>query len=121
MDNSPKLVIPLSKKRSHSQILLNVEELENTEMYKKCRSLSTSKLQEDTRNHTKMSYWSVKLLYRSTDTILVLCALIFIISSISSIILWMYGLNWVKNQSILKQQNFSNSEYMGDLNLMKMI
>ena len=35
---------------------------------------------------------SLELLFRITDIVLVICAVIFVISSIASIVCWMYGL-----------------------------
>ena len=39
---------------------------------------------------------SLELLYKITDIVLVICALIFIISSVASIMLWVCGLIWME-------------------------
>ena len=44
---------------------------------------------------TSYSSTSLELLYKITDIVLVICAVVFIISSVTSIMLWVCGLIWM--------------------------
>ena len=96
METSSRLLNPLAERRARSHLVLNVEELETAGTLRKWKSVPDSNLNNDIRKSSTSPFWSLELLYKITDVILVICALTFIISSIASIILWLYGLPWVK-------------------------
>ena len=96
METSSRLLNPLAERRACSHLVLNVEELETEGTLRKWKSVPDSNLSNGSRKSNSSSLWSLELLYKITDLILVISALIFIISSIASIILWLYGLPWVK-------------------------
>ena len=54
-------------------------------------SISDSNVRNHTTYNTRRPWFSLELLYKTTDTVLVICGVIFIGSSIASIVLWMYG------------------------------
>ena len=66
-----KTLKPLSRKRSNSDggALFNV------------------------KYSSRSSWFSLELLYTITDIVLVICAVVFIVSGVASIVLWIYGLN----------------------------
>ena len=59
-------------------------------------SISDLTLENDTKYDIRRSWFSLELLYKTTDIVLVICGVIFIGSSIASIVLWMYGFSWGK-------------------------
>ena len=61
----------------------------------KKRSKFVSNLQNHTRIDTRNDDCSLEILYKTTDIVLIICAVVFIISSITSVILWLYGCPWV--------------------------
>ena len=92
MQLSPGLLKPLPTRRAYSHLALNVEEFETSGTVRRRLSVSTPNLERHASSETPSSFWSLELLYKITDVVLVICAAIFIISSISSIIIWWYGL-----------------------------
>ena len=71
------------------------------------RLMSYSGEQINTSYNTPSSWFSLELFYKITDIVLVICAAVFIISSITSIVLWMYGFPIWRNSE--KQITFQNS------------
>ena len=62
--------------------------------------------QINTTYNTPSSWFSLELLYNITDIVLVICAAVFIISSITSIVLWMYGFPiWRNSEKTITFQN----------------
>ena len=71
------------------------------------RSASHSGLPESdicSSNNTRISSYKLEILYKTTDIVLLICAVLFIISSIASIVLWVYGIHWGE----MKSPNWSN-------------
>ena len=55
---------------------------------------SDSEVQNHTTYNRRTSWFPLELLFKTTDIVLVICAAVFIISSIVSITIWMYGFPW---------------------------
>ena len=101
MENSLRPPKPHQNERSLSYtcIALDIEDPrtlgENPRTtFGKKRSKSVSNLQNHTRNDTRNDDCSLEILYKTTDIVLITCAVVFVISSITSIILWLYGFPW---------------------------
>ena len=102
METSLRLPEPNSngRFRAHSCIALGIEDPDTLERQRckilgKKRSRSDSSLQNNKTNDTRSESCSLEILYKTTDTVLIICAALFIISSITSVILWLYGIPWV--------------------------
>ena len=102
MENSLRPPEPhLSKRfRAHSCIELDIDDPRSLgekpgRALKKQRSKSDSILQNTTSNDTGSDVCSLEILYKITDIVLIICAVLFIISAITSIILRLYGFPWV--------------------------
>ena len=61
------------------------------------RSMSDAGLHNNTTNDERSNDNEDKeeILYKTTDIVLIICAAVFIISSITSVFLWLYGCPWV--------------------------
>ena len=79
--------------RSSSSNELNVSdyELELSTSLRRQRSVSYPGEQKNKINNATRPWFSLELLYNITDIVLVLCAFIFIISSIAYLAIWFYG------------------------------
>ena len=87
---------PNKRFRAHSCIALEIEDPrtlgeKSSTTFGKKRSKSVSNLQNHTRNDTRNDVCSLEILYKTTDIVVITCAVVFVISSITSVILWLYG------------------------------
>ena len=105
MDRSTGLLKPMGERRTNSHRDLSVEESENPGTLRRWKSVSNANLEQQAKIKTTNSFWSQELLYKVTDVVLVTCALIFILSSIASIIIWWYGLPQAKGPIVFKHRH----------------
>ena len=101
MARSQKHLYPIPETRAYS-LPSNTEGLNSSAKIRKLRSASTPNQQLGTRNERKDPFWWLEILYKTTDVVLVICALLFICSSIAAIILWLYGIPWVNGPVVFK-------------------
>ena len=101
MARSQRNLNPIPESRTHS-LPSNKEGINSSAKIRKLRSASTPNQQGGPRNERTNSFWWLEILYKTTDVVLVICASIFICSSIASIILWLYGIPWVNGPMVIK-------------------
>ena len=96
MENSIRPPKPHLNKRFRSDTCITLE-IEDTRTsgdkpsttFGKKRWNSGSNLQNHTRNDTRNGGGSLEILYKTTDIVLITCAVVFVVSSIASIIIWL--------------------------------
>ena len=77
--------------RCHSCPSKNRKGCNTLESLRGKRSMSVGVAQTNAKNNSRSSWFSLEILYTITDIVLVICAAIFIISGVTSIVLWIYG------------------------------
>ena len=104
MENSLRLPEPHLNMsfRARSCILLEMDDpgssrRQRIKTFGRTRSISDSGLPNNTTNNARSNDNKnyLEILYKTTDIVLIICAVVFIISSITSIVLWLYGFTWV--------------------------
>ena len=94
MENSLRPQEPYFRRRSRGRSYPATQSESTLGLLKRTRSRSAEDVQVNTTYDTQRSSSSLELLYTITDIVLVICGAVFIISSVTSIVLWMYGLHW---------------------------
>ena len=89
IQNSITLPEPQLRSRAKTWHTLNVTDLEILSMLRKHRRTSVWDLIEEDTTSFNDTY---EVLYKITDIVLVICAVIFVISAIASITLWIAGI-----------------------------
>ena len=51
-------------------------------------------LQDNTTHDSPREFCPLEIIYKTTDIVLIICALIFIMAAITSVVLWLYGFPW---------------------------
>ena len=90
MERPPQILKHLPRNRASLHPALNEEELETSGALRRWRSAVQHLIRNNTSNTTG-SFWSYERLYKITDAVLVICALVFVGSSIASVIIWLYA------------------------------
>ena len=94
MENSLRPQEPYLKRRSRGRSCHAIQSESTLGLLRRTRSRSAAGVLVNTTYGTQRSSSSLELLYTITDIVLVICGAVFIISSVASIVLWMYGLPW---------------------------
>ena len=88
--------------RARSCILLEIDDpgssrRQRIKTFGRTRSISDSGLPNNTTNDARSNdnRDNEEILYKTTDIVLIICGVVFIISSITSVVLWLYGFPWV--------------------------
>jgi hypothetical protein len=91
MENSLQLPQTHLKARAHSLNNLSSVGL-GIRILEKDRWVSFANIQNAEQ---AKSCCTLEIFYKITDIVLVICAVLFTVSSIASIVIWIYGLNWI--------------------------
>ena len=92
MQNSLRLPDPQLRGRAMSWSPLNIKDLEISSILQRHRSISVFDFTQDTQVFTTSSSDAYEILYKITDIVLIICAVIFVISAVVSITLWVVGI-----------------------------
>ena len=106
MENSQRLQVPYANRRDSVLSCPDFYSADSISFGKLRRQISTS--DSAVRSHTTLSRrrhsiptpyneqprFPLEILFKTTDIVLMICAAVFVISSIASIAIWMYGFPW---------------------------
>jgi hypothetical protein len=90
MEPTPRVLNHLPERSAGSHLALSGEDIETSGALRKWRSVTHSLIRKNKRETTSL-FWSYELLYKMTDAVLVISGIIFVFSSIASVVLWLYA------------------------------
>ena len=112
IQNSLRLPEPQLRARAKSWHNLNVRELPLTGILKR-RNTQWASILDLTQEDDTHLFDNYEIFYKITDIVLIICAVVFIISAIASITLWISGIiliDFVKDVLSGTRKNLTNSQ-----------